>query len=62
MSTPASLVIGADPGRGYAAAMIHLRIVVPTDRSQKVLDLLEATPSVCNLVSLPGRRASPSAT
>jgi uncharacterized hydrophobic protein (TIGR00271 family) len=32
--------------------MVHLRIVVPADRSAKVLALLEATPSVCNLVFL----------
>jgi uncharacterized hydrophobic protein (TIGR00271 family) len=41
-------------GRGYPAAMIHLRIVVPSSLAPKVLDLLDATPSVCNLVSLPG--------
>ena len=32
--------------------MVHLRIVVPADRCGKVLDLLEATPSTCNLVYL----------
>jgi uncharacterized hydrophobic protein (TIGR00271 family) len=32
--------------------MVHLRIVVPSDRSAKVVDLLEATPSVCNIVFL----------
>ncbi len=32
--------------------MVHLRIVVPSDRSEKVLDLLGATASVCNLVFL----------
>jgi uncharacterized hydrophobic protein (TIGR00271 family) len=40
--------------------MVHLRIVVPLDRSQKVLGLLEATPSACNLVYLPGTARQPS--
>ena len=39
--------------------MVHLRIVVPTDRSEKVLDLLEAAPSTCNLVFLPGAARQP---
>jgi uncharacterized hydrophobic protein (TIGR00271 family) len=34
--------------------MVHLRIVVPSSLAQKVLDLLDATPSACNLVFLPG--------
>jgi uncharacterized hydrophobic protein (TIGR00271 family) len=32
--------------------MVHLRIVVPADRSQRVMALLEETPSVCNLIFL----------
>jgi uncharacterized hydrophobic protein (TIGR00271 family) len=48
-----------DQGRGYPAAMVHLRIVVPADLAPKVLDLLDATPSVCNLVSLPGTARRP---
>jgi uncharacterized hydrophobic protein (TIGR00271 family) len=40
--------------------MVHLRIVVPPDRSGKVLGLLEATPSACNLVFLPGAARQPS--
>jgi uncharacterized hydrophobic protein (TIGR00271 family) len=32
--------------------MIHLRIVVPNYQSQHALDLLENTPSVCNLIFL----------
>ncbi len=32
--------------------MIHLRIVVPSDRIEKVLAMLDATPSVCNLIHL----------
>jgi hypothetical protein len=32
--------------------MVHLRIVVPADRSGKVVSLLEATPSACNLIFL----------
>ncbi len=39
--------------------MVHLRIVVPTDRSQKVIRLLEATPSACNLVFLAGAARQP---
>jgi uncharacterized hydrophobic protein (TIGR00271 family) len=34
--------------------MVHLRIVVPAGSTRKVLDLLDASPSVCNLVSLTG--------
>ncbi|HEY7949779.1 MAG TPA: DUF389 domain-containing protein [Solirubrobacterales bacterium] len=48
-----------DPGRGYADAIVHLRIVVPEDRCQKVLDLLEAAPSTSNLVFLPGVARQP---
>ncbi|MEX2108804.1 MAG: DUF389 domain-containing protein [Solirubrobacterales bacterium] len=40
--------------------MVHLRIVVPSDRSEKVLGLLEAAPSTCNLVFLPGAARQPS--
>lgn len=39
--------------------MIHLRIVVPEDRCQKVLDLLEAAPSTSNLVFLAGAARQP---
>src|SRR3954452_6294029 len=48
-----------DQRRGYPAAMVHLRIVVPSDLAPKVLDLLDATPSVCNLVYLPGTARRP---
>jgi len=40
--------------------MVHLRIVVPVDRSGKVLDLLEAAPSAANLVFLAGAARQPS--
>jgi len=40
--------------------MVHLRIVVPADRSERVLDLLEATPSASNLVYLAGAARRPS--
>ncbi|HEX6688319.1 MAG TPA: DUF389 domain-containing protein [Solirubrobacterales bacterium] len=40
--------------------MVHLRIVVPADRSRKVLGLLEASPSACNLVFLVGAARQPS--
>ncbi len=46
-------------GREYAAPMIHLRIVVPTELAQKVLDLLEGTGSVCNVIFLPGAARNP---
>jgi uncharacterized hydrophobic protein (TIGR00271 family) len=39
--------------------MVHLRIVVPADRSGKVISLLEATPSACNLVFLAGVARQP---
>jgi hypothetical protein len=32
--------------------MVHLRIVVPSYQAEHALDLLDATPSVCNLVYL----------
>ena len=48
----------ATMGADTLTAMVHLRIVVPSDLAEKVLDLLEATPSVCNLVYLAGRRAA----
>jgi uncharacterized hydrophobic protein (TIGR00271 family) len=39
--------------------VVHLRIVVPSDRAEKVLGLLEANPSSCNLVHLPGTARQP---
>jgi uncharacterized hydrophobic protein (TIGR00271 family) len=48
-----------DPARGYAGAMVHLRIVAPKDRCGKVLDLLEAAPSATNLVFLAGAARQP---
>ncbi len=39
--------------------MVHLRIVVPSDRSEKVLGLLETAPSTCNLVYLPDAARQP---
>jgi uncharacterized hydrophobic protein (TIGR00271 family) len=39
--------------------MVHLRIVVPFDRSQRAMRLLEATPSVCNLIFLEGAARQP---
>jgi uncharacterized hydrophobic protein (TIGR00271 family) len=39
--------------------MVHLRIVVPADRSSRVLELLEATPSTCNLVFVGGAARQP---
>jgi len=39
--------------------MVHLRIVVPSDRSAQVCDLLEEAPSVTNLVFLEGAARQP---
>src|SRR5687767_10078144 len=39
--------------------MVHLRIVAPADSAEKALELLERTPSVCNLVHLPGAAVRP---
>ena len=33
--------------------MVHLRIVAPAHAAEKALELLERTPSVCNLVNIP---------
>jgi uncharacterized hydrophobic protein (TIGR00271 family) len=40
--------------------VVHLRIVVPEDRTEKVLGLLERAPSTCNLVFLAGAARQPS--
>ncbi len=39
--------------------MVHLRIVVPADRSEKALDLLAASASTCNLIFLAGAARKP---
>ncbi|HET8638780.1 MAG TPA: DUF389 domain-containing protein [Solirubrobacterales bacterium] len=39
--------------------MVHLRIVSPSDRTEKVMALLEATPAASNLVLLPGAARQP---
>lgn len=39
--------------------MVHLRIVVPSDRCEKVVDLLEAAPSAYNLILLKGAARQP---
>jgi uncharacterized hydrophobic protein (TIGR00271 family) len=39
--------------------VVHLRLVVPADRSEKVLGLLETAPSTCNLVFLEGAARQP---
>ena len=39
--------------------MVHLRIVVPLDRSRRAMALLEAAPSVCNLIYLPQAARQP---
>jgi uncharacterized hydrophobic protein (TIGR00271 family) len=40
--------------------MVHLRIVTPPERSGKVIGLLEATPSACNLIVIEGAARQPS--
>ena len=49
----------AAPRPGTLARMVHLRIVVPNSRSKRVVDLLEATPSVSSLVYLEGAGRKP---
>ena len=39
--------------------MVHLRIVVPSDQTGHVLDLLDRVPSVCNLIYLEGAARRP---
>jgi uncharacterized hydrophobic protein (TIGR00271 family) len=53
------MVARADQARGYAADMVHLRIVAPEGLSPKALGLLEATRSTYNLIFLPGSAREP---
>jgi uncharacterized hydrophobic protein (TIGR00271 family) len=39
--------------------VIHLRIVSPADRTERALELLGATASVCNIITLPGAARRP---
>jgi uncharacterized hydrophobic protein (TIGR00271 family) len=39
--------------------MIHLRIVAPPDLSERALELLRESPSVCNVIWLPGAAQEP---
>jgi uncharacterized hydrophobic protein (TIGR00271 family) len=39
--------------------MVHLRIVAPPDKAERALDLLCGTPSVCNVILLPGAARRP---
>ena len=48
------------PGADTLPGMVHLRIVVPAELAEKVLDLLEATPSTSNLILLAGAARQPS--
>jgi uncharacterized hydrophobic protein (TIGR00271 family) len=43
----------------YAARVVHLRIVAPSDRSEKALELLDAYGSVSNVIFLPGASRRP---
>ncbi len=40
-------------------AVLHLRIVVPRDRTERAMEILEASPSVLNLIRLPGAARRP---
>lgn len=40
-------------------AVIHLRIVSPPDRTERVLELLRGDDAVCNVISLPGAASRP---
>ena len=39
--------------------MVHLRVVAPEDCAQRALEVLRGSPSVCNVVHLPGATTSP---
>ena len=39
--------------------MIHLRIVTPGEKAERALELLEGSPSVCNVIHLPGAARRP---
>jgi uncharacterized hydrophobic protein (TIGR00271 family) len=39
--------------------VLHLRIVAPHDRADEALEVLTATPSVCNVVRIPGAAVRP---
>jgi uncharacterized hydrophobic protein (TIGR00271 family) len=39
--------------------MVHLRIIVPSDRAEQALELLTASPTVCNVIYLAGRAYKP---
>jgi uncharacterized hydrophobic protein (TIGR00271 family) len=39
--------------------MLHLRVVAPEDRAERVLELLTASPAVCNVVHLRGAATKP---
>jgi uncharacterized hydrophobic protein (TIGR00271 family) len=54
MTAPATM------GVDTLTAMVHLRLVVPSEQAKKVLDLLEATPSTSNLIHLAGAARQPS--
>jgi uncharacterized hydrophobic protein (TIGR00271 family) len=51
-------VVTGGPAR-LAAAMMHLRIVSPTDRTDEVVKVLECTPSVINIIRLPAAAKRP---
>jgi uncharacterized hydrophobic protein (TIGR00271 family) len=44
----------------YIRAMLHLRIVSPHGSTERALEVLEGTASVCNIISLPGAARRPS--
>ena len=57
---PEPVAGGRPRARGYAGPrMVHLRIVSPPDRTAAVMEVLERTASVFNLVTLPGASRRP---
>jgi uncharacterized hydrophobic protein (TIGR00271 family) len=45
--------------QGYIRAMLHLRIVSPQGSTEQVVEILEGTESVCNIILLPGSARRP---
>lgn len=46
-------------GGGYSAAMLHLRLITPSDRTDDVVRLIEGTVGTAHLVVLPGAARNP---
>src|SRR5215203_1684037 len=46
-------------GHGYASAMLHLRMITPAGRTERVVGLLEKTIGTAHIAVLPGAARSP---